>query len=300
MERVLLSGEATLEVGIDPVGTAADTDGDGLDQVRAVWTEWHLSGTSSLGPVTVWLNPDQLSLGEIEELANNTPGVLDLPPFTATGVAFSFFDVFVQVEIGGELLRAADPERLRALITHKPPAPGETYSTPTDMAPIALLGEGGMYDGQYPRMWIVSERLTPVPAGRIRVVKDTQPDAPQDFTFQSPELGVFILDDDSDPTRPNSRSFGGLAPGVYQVVEAAVAGWNLASIVIDDPDGGSVVELSSGTAKIDLDFGETITVTYTNRQNQAPVADAGGPYFVDEGGSLPLNALDSDDDVGED
>ena len=28
------------------------------------------------------------------------------------------------------------------------------------------------------------------------------------------------------------------------------------------------------------------------------MADAGGPYFVDEGGSVQLDALDSDDDVG--
>jgi len=39
-------------------------------------------------------------------------------------------------------------------------------------------------------------------------------------------------------------------------------------------------------------------VTFTNRKYQPPVADAGGPYVVDEGGSVQLNALDSDDDVG--
>jgi hypothetical protein len=193
----------------------------------------------------------------------------------------------------------AEPERLRAIITHKPPAPGETYSTPLDMEPIPLVPIGGVYyDGQIPQMWIVSERLTPIPAGSIRVVKDAQPDDPQDFSFLSPELGPFQLDDDSDPVLPNSRTFTNLAPGVYKVVEQPVDHWNLSSLVIDDPDGGSHIDLSTGTATIDLDPGENITVTFTNRPNQPPVADAGGPYFVDEGGSVQLDASNSDDDVG--
>ena len=303
-ERVLLQGTATIEVGIDPTGLAADTDADGRDQVPAKLTELHLEGTSSLGPVVVGLNPRQPSLGEIEELVNNTPGTLDLPPFAETGAAFSFFDVFLQVEIGGRILVAAGAERLRTVVTYKPAAPGETYSTPSDMVPIALMDPDAWYpsaqfDGiQDPEIWIVSERLTPIPTGRIRVVKDAQPDDEQNFAFFSQELGNFVLDDDSDPTLPNSRIFGNLAPGEYAVKEPPVTGWNLAGIVISDPDGGSSVDLAAGTATIDLDPGESITVTFINRQNQPPVADAGGPYFVDEGGSVGLSALDSDDDVG--
>ncbi|HPM83234.1 MAG TPA: PKD domain-containing protein, partial [Candidatus Anammoximicrobium sp.] len=303
-ERVLLHGTATIEVGIDSTGIAADSDADGRDQVPAELTELHLVGTSSLGPVVVGLNPREPSLGEIEELVNNTPGTLDLPPFTATGAAFSFFDVFLQVDIGGTVLVSAEPERLRAVITHKPAAPGETYSTPPEMSPIPLVDpDAWYYDGQangtqYPEIWIVSERLVPIPTGRIRVVKDAQPDDAQDFVFVSPELGNFVLDDDSDPTRSNSRIFSNLAPGIYTVKEPLVAGWNLASIVIDDPDGDGAVDLSARTATIDLDPGENITVTFTNLKNQPPVADAGGPYVVAEGGSVQLSALDSDDDVG--
>ena len=35
------------------------------------------------------------------EVANNTPGVLDVPPFTATGTANSFFDVFTELSLDG-------------------------------------------------------------------------------------------------------------------------------------------------------------------------------------------------------
>jgi CSLREA domain-containing protein len=298
-ERVLLHGTGTVEVAIDPAGAASDTDGNGLEQVSAVWTELNLAGLSSLGPVLVRLDPTRWSWGEIEELVNNTPGTLDVPPFTPTGSAFSFFDVFLQIELGGYVLTNAEPERLRTIISHKPPAPGETYATPPDMTPIILLPvEGEYYDGQYPEFWLLSERITPIPAGKIQIIKDAEPDDPHDFTFLSPEFGQFSLDDDSDPTLPNSRTFTNLAAGVYTVVEQPVANWNLAALVIDDPDGGSTIDLGTGTATIDLDPGETITVTFTNRLNQPPVADAGGPYVVDEGGSVVLDASDSDDDVG--
>jgi hypothetical protein len=114
-ERVLLTGTGTMQVLIDPAGTAADSDGDGRDQVPAVWTNLDLWGTSSLGPVEVRLDPTRWSKGEIEELVNENQGILDLPPFTETGTAFSFFDVFLHVEIGGHVMVNAEPHRRRVL-----------------------------------------------------------------------------------------------------------------------------------------------------------------------------------------
>ncbi|MBI4546959.1 MAG: hypothetical protein HY707_03205, partial [Ignavibacteriae bacterium] len=131
-ETVFLSGPTTVEVQVGKQGQAADTDGDGLDQVTTEIVRLQLTGTSSkVGPITVQLDPRRPSLGEIEEQVNNTPGVLDLPPFTATGSANSFFDVFFEVKTGIGALYGKTPVKMQSKITHKPPAPGETYQNLT-------------------------------------------------------------------------------------------------------------------------------------------------------------------------
>ncbi len=100
--------------------------------------------------------------------------------------------------------------------------------------------------------------------GTISIVKDAAPDDPQDFDF-SGDLGNFSLDDDSDPTLPNTATFQNQAPGTYSVSEVSIpAGWNLPSIVCNDPDGGTTTDLGTATANIDLDAGEGIVCTFTN------------------------------------
>jgi hypothetical protein len=126
-------------------GEARDDDGDNRDEVDTQLISMNMDGLSELlGPVHVELNPDVPSPGEIEERVNNTPGTLDLPPFTATGSADSFFDVFFTVEFGNFRLVAAQPKHMRARITHKPPRPGEVYEDPDR---IPLLTENGEPSG---------------------------------------------------------------------------------------------------------------------------------------------------------
>ena len=147
-EIVNLSGPTTVKVYL---GELADTDGDGREQVPTEIVQLQLQGTSTLfGPVTIQLrdpstDPGQRSTGEIEELNNATPGVLDVPPFVGAGQAASFFDVFVEIVILVDdvevLLHNVDPKRLETVITHKPPAPGETYR---GLEPIGLYDEQGM------------------------------------------------------------------------------------------------------------------------------------------------------------
>ncbi len=103
------------------------------------------------------------------------------------------------------------------------------------------------------------------PPGSITIVKDSLPDHPQDFAFGG-SLGAFTLDDDADPTLPNSALFTNLVAGNYTVTEAALAGWDLTGLVCLDPDNGSSVNLGTRTAVIDLDPGEAITCTFTNTQ----------------------------------
>lgn len=128
-EQVDLSGTMTIEVHIGPAGSTTDTDGDGLDQVTAEIVQMKLKGKSAaLGTFTLEVS-GVASLGEIEETANTQPGQLDIPPFAPAGTAQSFFDVFFVLNGGIGQLHNSNPTHMVATITHKPPAPGETFTS---------------------------------------------------------------------------------------------------------------------------------------------------------------------------
>ncbi|HRT17378.1 MAG TPA: hypothetical protein P5051_05910 [Methanothrix sp.] len=76
-------------------------------------------------------------------------------------------------------------------------------------------------------------------------------------------LGSFTL------SNGQSESCSDLGPGTYTITEADLAGWDLTDLVIDDPDGGSSVDLASKTATIDLDAGEAIAVKFTNTKRSS-------------------------------
>jgi hypothetical protein len=141
-EVVDLEGTATMEAHL---GKLADKDDDGLEQVSTEITQLDLTGTSSIfGPVEVVLrdpalDPQQRSTGEIEEVENATPGVLDPPPFTPTGTASSFFDVYFELHktVNGVPITIYNkiPTYLFGLITYKPCWPGDTYES-HDVVPM--------------------------------------------------------------------------------------------------------------------------------------------------------------------
>ena len=69
-------------------------------------------------------------------------------------------------------------------------------------------------------------------------------------------------------------SFQDQAPGAYSVSEASIpVGWNLSSIVCNDPDGGTTTDLGTATANIDLDAGEGIVCTFTNTKHGTIVVE---------------------------
>lgn len=114
-------------------GVAGDDNGDGLDEVATELVELDLVGTSALvGPIILRVHPSITSHGIIEEIINTNPGTLDVEPFTTSGVADSFFDVFYEVEILGELYYSIDPMTILTQIHHKPPAPTDIYHDPTE------------------------------------------------------------------------------------------------------------------------------------------------------------------------
>ena len=101
--------------------------------------------------------------------------------------------------------------------------------------------------------------------GSVTVLKSTCPtDAPNSFNFvTSIPPGTFSL------TNGEIWNSGPIAPGNYTLTEIAQTGWDLTNIIINDPDGGSRVDLATRTVFIDLDPGETITILYQNTE-QAP------------------------------
>jgi len=124
VETLNLNGSAEINVFFEgPEGVALDNDRNGYDEVSTEMVSLDLTG-----PISLSINSSRSSTGLIEERVNNTPGKLDLPPFTTSGVsgtADSFFDIFITINIGSIALFNLDPMRIAGVITHKPATPGE-------------------------------------------------------------------------------------------------------------------------------------------------------------------------------
>jgi hypothetical protein len=109
-----------------------------------------------------------------------------------------------------------------------------------------------------------------LPVGKITIVKDTIPDGGQDFAFTTGAgLTAFLLDDDTDPALGNTQEFPGLVPNVYTITETQVAGWGQ-SVSCNNTDQDTTA--SGRVATIDLDPGEEITCTFTNRSLAGAIA----------------------------
>lgn len=61
------------------------------------------------------------------------------------------------------------------------------------------------------------------------------------------------------------RVFTNLAAGTYTVTETQLDGWSLTGLQCTDPDNGTSVNVNTRTATIDLDAGENVVCTYTDR-----------------------------------
>ena len=99
-------------------------------------------------------------------------------------------------------------------------------------------------------------------SSRIIIEKFTdRPESIQEFEFTGDlNGGLFNLTDGDSFTEE-------LAPGVYQVDESVLPGWNLTGLVCDDVgDPLTVVDLAARSATINLDGGETVTCTFTNTE----------------------------------
>ena len=86
-----------------------------------------------------------------------------------------------------------------------------------------------------------------ISCSRITIIKDAQPNDNNDFSFIGTNpIGAFILDDDSSPSIPSSRTFS-VPPGDYIITESMVPGWDLSAISkISGP--GTVLFSSDGVS----------------------------------------------------
>ena len=128
---VPLTGPSTAHVFFEGAeGQADDDDGNNLDEVETELVALHLSGMTPQGPIVAKLRDDLSSSGQIEEQVDVETGLLDVAPFTEGAVADSFFDVWTEISIGGQVLITAQPLHLESPIRHKPPQDGERYVNP--------------------------------------------------------------------------------------------------------------------------------------------------------------------------
>ncbi|MCA9186648.1 MAG: hypothetical protein KDA99_13565, partial [Planctomycetales bacterium] len=135
-ESVALNGTMKIDVCFEgPLeGDAKDDDGDGLDEVQTEIVAMDLTGTSSLGPVKVTLNPDIASRGLLTEQVDVTTGRLDVAPF-GPGTADASFEVWVELTVntaaGGPIvLRNLQPKHMSTTMMTKPPLGGVTFNGP--------------------------------------------------------------------------------------------------------------------------------------------------------------------------
>ena len=128
-EPVWVYGTSTMEVSVGSAGQATDTNGNGLDDVAVQLTTWTFAGYSATyGPVTLYMSSGSPSAGLMEELANNTPGTLDVSPFAPTGQVSSYLDMFLEVQMGGQTLYNTAAKPISGTFYHEPAIQGDTYT----------------------------------------------------------------------------------------------------------------------------------------------------------------------------
>jgi len=118
--------------------------------------------------------------------------------------------------------------------------------------------------------------------GTIVVIKDAQPDSPQDFSFllvnqsKPNDPTPFQLDDDPASPLPATASFG-LRPGTYSISEVPLTGWNQTSATCVSSDTSKTPTPGS----ISLAAGETVTCTFVNTaQVDIAVNKSDGDYSI--------------------
>ena len=143
-------------------------------------------------------------------------------------------------------------------------APSTTISNAATVTSELMLGEGGE-DGDPDESNNTDVEATTVlrtaPPGRLIVRKLVEPaNDPSSFTFSGAVTGTIGHGQTLEKSVP---------PGVYDVSEAALMGFDLTSIACDDTNSGGLTPGRTTTFRIAA--GETVTCTFTNTKRGAIV-----------------------------
>src|SRR3989338_9183461 len=131
---------------------------------------------------------------------------------------------------------------------------------------------------------IVSCVFYNVPAGRIIIEKQTEPDGDATMFEFDPSYGAtFSL---SDGQQNNSGFI--LAPGAYSVAEVSQSGWQLTNVTCSD---GSLPDA------INVSAGETVTCVFTNTIDEL-CKDVGDDIVINENQAYVINSVDSSANSG--
>jgi tripartite motif-containing protein 71 len=183
-------------------------------------------------------------------------------------------------------------------------APGSGYSV-TETMPTGWEEAGATCDDGSPISNInvsLGETVTCTfindKQGKIVVAKNAVPDNAQDFQFTAGGGLVpttFTLDDDSDPTLLNIKTYSNVpVGGGYSISESVPSGWTQTSATCSD---------GSPLSNINVSFGETVTCTFTNtrqasivvKKDVQPGTDPQDFSFT-AGGGLSPTSFQLDDD----
>lgn len=129
-----LQGPSTVDSFFDV--SLADFDLDGREEVPLELTELSLTSVDPAQPATITLrNELTVSTGLLEEQTNTTSDTLDFP-------AESFFDVFFEIDIDGDVYSNASSISLESISQQLPFAEGQEFLPGDGFAPIPLQGGG--------------------------------------------------------------------------------------------------------------------------------------------------------------
>ena len=167
----IFTGITVVEVDL---GSLGDSDSNGLEEVSAEIIMMELTGDHGGEAVLLWLNNP--SVGKIEELTNNTSGVLDLPPFAASGTAVSTFEFNFSLICLGLHFGSIEPVSLAAIIDHKPPEAATWYSENNPV--IHMGGEEipGPHDMHW--NWFVLGEYSPLPEVQLELLPESATNPP--------------------------------------------------------------------------------------------------------------------------
>ena len=140
---------------------------------------------------------------------------------------------------------------------------GGTTTAPAEGAAIIDLDEGEAISCTF-------ANARPSTTGAITIQHEANPADDLSFRYLG-ALGGFTL---RAPSRPG-RTFADLPSGAYTVYPRPVDGWVVVELsCAGDTDGGTVIDITTATAVIDLDAGEAIVCRFGHAGPGAPTATA--------------------------